>query len=85
MSLRDLQSRNTVFLMKIVLTKETKESFKLFDDIFQFFRLAGATQDDSVHSSLRKQSGNQAINNDTDRRLLKRATRADIFKYSVRI
>jgi hypothetical protein len=85
MSLRDLQSRNTVFLMKIVLTKETKESFKLFDDIFQFFRLAGATQDDSVHSSLRKQSGNQAINNDTDRRFLKRATRADIFKYSVRI
>jgi hypothetical protein len=32
--------------MKIVLTKETKESFKLFDDIFQFFRLAGATQDE---------------------------------------
>jgi hypothetical protein len=25
--------------MKIILTKETKESFKLFDDIFQFFRL----------------------------------------------
>jgi hypothetical protein len=26
-SLRDLQSRNTVFLLKIILTKETKESF----------------------------------------------------------
>jgi hypothetical protein len=39
-SLRDLQSYNNVFLMKIILTKETKESFKEFDDIFQFFRLA---------------------------------------------
>jgi hypothetical protein len=38
-SLRDLQSHNNVFLMKIILTKETKESFKLFDYIFQFFRL----------------------------------------------
>jgi hypothetical protein len=36
-SLRDLQ--NNVFLMKIILTKETKETFKQFDDIFQFFKL----------------------------------------------
>ncbi len=39
-SLRDLQSHHNVFLMKIILTKETKESFKQFDDIFQFFKLA---------------------------------------------
>jgi hypothetical protein len=36
-SLRDLQSQNTIFLMKTILMKETKESFKLFDDVFQFF------------------------------------------------
>ncbi len=36
-SLRDLQSQNTIFLLKIVLTKETIESFKLFDEVFQFF------------------------------------------------
>jgi hypothetical protein len=40
-SLRDLQSRNTIFLLKIVLTKETKESFRLFDDVFKLFQLAG--------------------------------------------
>jgi hypothetical protein len=40
-SLCDLKSRNTIFLMKIILTKETKKSFKLFQDVFQFFRLAG--------------------------------------------
>ena len=40
-SLHDLQSRNTIFLMKIILTKETKESFKQFDDVFQFFCLCG--------------------------------------------
>jgi hypothetical protein len=39
-SLRDLQLQNTVFLLKIVLTKETKESFQLFGDVFQFFRLS---------------------------------------------
>ena len=48
-SLRDLQSRNTIFLMKIVLTKETKNSFRLFDDIFQFFRLAGATNEERMN------------------------------------
>jgi hypothetical protein len=46
MSLRDLQSCSTVFLMKIMLTKEMKDSFKLFDDIFQCCRLAGAMQDE---------------------------------------
>ncbi len=56
MSLRDLQSRNTVFLMKIILTKETKDSFKLFDDIFQFFHLAGLTQEERLmdHKNLPK-------------------------------
>jgi hypothetical protein len=44
-SLRDLQSRNTIFLLKIILTKETKESFKQFSDVFQFFRLCGETPD----------------------------------------
>jgi hypothetical protein len=39
-SLRDLQSYNNVFFMKIILTKETKESFQQFDDIFQFFKLS---------------------------------------------
>jgi hypothetical protein len=49
-SLRDLQSYNNVFLMKIILTKETKESFKEFDDIFQFFRLAELlSNSQSVH------------------------------------
>jgi len=48
-SLRDLQSRNTVFLLKIVLTKETKESFKLFDDVFQFFCLAGSTEAERIN------------------------------------
>jgi len=31
-----------------VLTRETKESFKLFDDVFQFFRLAGKNAEDRV-------------------------------------
>ena len=48
-SLRDLQSQNTVFLLKIVLTKETKESFKLFDDVFQFFRLSSLNPDEREH------------------------------------
>ncbi len=47
-SLQDLQSRNTIFLMKIVLTKETKDSFKLFEDVFQFFRLAGLPKEDRL-------------------------------------
>jgi hypothetical protein len=47
-SLQDLQSRNTVFLMKIVLTKETKDSIKLFEDVFQFFCLAGLPQEDRL-------------------------------------
>ncbi len=32
-SLRDLQSQNNIFLLKIVLMKEAKESFKLFKDV----------------------------------------------------
>lgn len=44
--LQDMQSQNTIFLLKIVLTKETKESFKLFDDVFQFFRLTGLNQEE---------------------------------------
>jgi hypothetical protein len=48
-SLRDLQSHNNVFLMKIILTKETKESFRHFDDIFQFFRLSELTQEEKRH------------------------------------
>jgi hypothetical protein len=32
-----MQSQNTIFLLKIVLTKEAKDSFKLFNDVFQFF------------------------------------------------
>jgi hypothetical protein len=32
-SLHYLQSHNAIFLMKIILTKETKESFKLFQDL----------------------------------------------------
>ncbi len=47
-SLRDLQSHNNVFLMKIVLTKETKESFREFDNIFQFFRLAELHQEERL-------------------------------------
>lgn len=35
-----MQSTNAVFLLEIILTRENKESFKLFDDMFQFFRLA---------------------------------------------
>jgi hypothetical protein len=35
--LRDMQSQNTIFILKIVLTKGSKDSFKLFDDVFQFF------------------------------------------------
>jgi len=41
--LHDMQSQNTIFLLKIVLTKTPKESFLLFDDVFQFFCLAGLT------------------------------------------
>jgi pterin-4a-carbinolamine dehydratase len=48
-SLRDLQSHNTIFLMKIILTKETKESFKQFDDVFQFFRLCSETSEAHQH------------------------------------
>jgi len=44
--LQDMQSQDTIFLLKIVLTKETKESFRFFDDIFQFYRLAGLTSDE---------------------------------------
>ncbi len=35
--LQDMQSQNTIFLLKIVLTKETKESFSFFNGIFQFY------------------------------------------------
>ena len=45
-SLRDLQSHHNVFLMKIILTKETEESFKQFEDIFQFFKLAGLSKEE---------------------------------------
>jgi hypothetical protein len=37
----DMQSYCTIFLLKIILTRETKDSFKLFEDVFHFFRLAG--------------------------------------------
>jgi len=37
--LHDMQSQSTIFLLKIVLTKEAKESFLLFDDVFHFFCL----------------------------------------------
>jgi len=46
--LHDMQSQNTIFLLKIVLTKETKESFSFFNDIFQFYRLAGLTMDERL-------------------------------------
>jgi hypothetical protein len=36
-TLQDLQSQTTVLLLKIVLTKETKESFQLLVDVFQLF------------------------------------------------
>jgi hypothetical protein len=49
-SLCDLQSRNTIFLMKIILTKKTKESFKLFQDVFQFFRLAGEPNENRINN-----------------------------------
>jgi len=48
-SLCELQSWNTLFLMKIVLAKETKESFRLFDNIFQFFCLAGSNNQDHLN------------------------------------
>jgi hypothetical protein len=44
--LHDMQSQSTIFLLKIVLTKEAKESFLLFDDVFQFFCLAGLTPEE---------------------------------------
>jgi len=47
-SLRDLQSHNNVFLMKIFLTKETKETFREFDDIVMFFCLAKLPQEEQV-------------------------------------
>jgi len=50
-SLHDLQSQNNIFLMKIILTKETKESFKLFDDVFQFFRLSGVGEDEKMNDN----------------------------------
>jgi hypothetical protein len=39
----------TVFIMKIILTKKTKEFFRHFDDIFQFFRLSELTQEEKRH------------------------------------
>lgn len=47
-SLHDLQSQNNIFLMKIILTRETKESFKLFDDLFQFFRLTTKREEERI-------------------------------------
>ena len=35
--------------MKIILTKETKESFKQFDDVFQFFHLCSETSEAHQH------------------------------------
>jgi hypothetical protein len=32
-----MQSYCTIFLLKIILTRETKDSFKLFEDVFHFF------------------------------------------------
>jgi hypothetical protein len=46
--LQDMQSQNTIFLLKIVLTKETKESFNFLNDIFQFYPLAGLTIDEQM-------------------------------------
>ncbi len=46
---RDLQSQNTIFLMKRILTKETKESFKLFDDVFPFFRLSSLGKEERLN------------------------------------
>jgi hypothetical protein len=37
--------------MKIVLTKETKDSFKLFDDIFKFFRLSGLKPEERLNDA----------------------------------
>jgi hypothetical protein len=37
--------------MKIILTKETKQSFKLFEDVFQFFRLAGESHQDRMNDT----------------------------------
>jgi hypothetical protein len=45
-SLQDLQSRNNVFILKVILMKETKDSFLQFDDMFQFFRLAGKEKEE---------------------------------------
>jgi hypothetical protein len=45
-SWRDLQSHHNVFLMKINLPKETKESYKKFEDIFQFFKLSGLSKEE---------------------------------------
>jgi len=50
-SLHDLQSQNNIFLMKVILTKETKESVKLFDDVFQFFQLTGVGEDEKMNNS----------------------------------
>jgi hypothetical protein len=36
---------------KIVLTKKTKDSFKLFNDVFQFFYLAGYNSDDNMNDA----------------------------------
>ncbi len=47
--MRDLQSRNTKFLMEIILTEETKESFKLFQDVFHFFCLASKTNENRMN------------------------------------
>jgi hypothetical protein len=37
----DMQSYSTIFLLKIILSKETKNSFNLFEDVFNFFQLVG--------------------------------------------
>ncbi len=39
--LHDTQSQSTIFCFKNLLMKETEYSFKLFDDVFQSFRLKG--------------------------------------------
>ncbi len=49
-SLHDLRLRDTIFLMKIILTKEIKQSLKLFEDVFQFFQLAGESHQDRMNN-----------------------------------
>jgi hypothetical protein len=48
-SLCNLQSCNANFSMKIIIMKETKESFKQFEDVYQFFHLFSETSEACHH------------------------------------